>query len=140
VAIAAPDDTQHAESVLAVGARTNPWHAADSIKTPVYNFEFEIHIEADLRMAIVARRFLIGGRVQGVGFRMFAADRAAGEGVTGYARNLPDGRVEALVEGEQASVDRVELALRRGPSHAEVESFEVEVVEPTRRHHGFSTH
>jgi acylphosphatase len=71
---------------------------------------------------------------------MFAADRASREGVTGYARNLPDGRVEAFVEGEQDSVDRIELALRRGPSHAEVESFEVEIVEPTRRHYGFSTH
>lgn len=90
-------------------------------------------------MAIVARRFLIGGRVQGVGFRMFAADRAAREGVAGYARNLPDGRVEALVEGDEESVDRMELALRRGPSHADVESFEVEVMEPTRRHFGFST-
>ena len=78
--------------------------------------------------------------MQGVGFRMFAADRAAREGVTGYARNLPDGRVEALIEGEQDSVDRMELVLRRGPSHAEVESFDVEIVEPTRRHHGFSTH
>ena len=91
-------------------------------------------------MTIVARRFLIGGRVQGVGFRMFAADRAAREGVTGYARNLPDGRVEALVEGEQESVDRMELALRRGPSQAHVESFDVDIVEPTRRQYGFSTH
>src|SRR6185295_19403671 len=90
-------------------------------------------------VAVVARRFLIGGRVQGVGFRMFAADRAAREGLTGYARNLPDGRVEALVEGDQESVDRMELALRRGPSHAEVASFDVEIVEPTRRHVGFST-
>ena len=64
---------------------------------------------------IVARRFLIGGRVQGVGFRMFAEARAAVEGVHGYVRNLPDGRVEALVEGDEESVDRVELALRRGP-------------------------
>jgi acylphosphatase len=91
-------------------------------------------------MAIVARRFLIGGRVQGVGFRMFAADRAVREGVGGYARNLADGRVEVLVEGEQESVDRMELALRRGPSHADVESFDVDIVEPTRRHYAFSTH
>jgi len=91
-------------------------------------------------VGVVARLFLIGGRVQGVGFRMFAADRAAREGVTGYARNLPDGRVEALVEGEQDSVDRMERALRRGPSHAAVESFEIEIVEPTRKRHGFSTH
>ena len=70
---------------------------------------------------------------------MFAADRAAREGVAGYARNLPDGRVEALVEGEQESVDRMELALRRGPSHAEVESFDVEDRQPTHRATGFST-
>ena len=88
---------------------------------------------------IVARRLLIGGRVQGVGFRMFAAARAAAEGIHGYVRNLPDGRVEALIEGDEEAVDRVELALRRGPSHARVESFDVESIEPTRRAHGFST-
>ena len=88
---------------------------------------------------IVARRILIGGRVQGVGFRMFAAARAAAEGVHGYARNLPDGRLEALIEGDAEAVDRVELALRRGPAHAEVESFDVEDIEPTRRTTGFST-
>ncbi|MDP9323364.1 MAG: acylphosphatase [Acidobacteriota bacterium] len=88
---------------------------------------------------IVARRFLIGGRVQGVGFRMFAAARAAAEGVHGYITNLPDGRVEALVEGDQEAVDRVELALRRGPSHAQVESVTVESVEPTHRATGFAT-
>lgn len=88
---------------------------------------------------IVARRFLIGGRVQGVGFRMFAEARAAAEGVHGYVQNLPDGRVEALVEGDQESVDRIELALRRGPAGARVESFEVDVVEPSRRGTGFMT-
>jgi acylphosphatase len=88
---------------------------------------------------IVARRFLIGGRVQGVGFRMFAAARAAAEGVHGCVHNLPDGRVEAIVEGDEESVDRMELALSRGPSHAEVESFIVESIEPTRRFTGFST-
>jgi acylphosphatase len=92
------------------------------------------------RFMIVARRFLISGRVQGVGFRMFAAARAAAEGVHGYVKNLPDGRVEALVEGDEESVDRVELALRRGPSHAQVESFTAESVEPTHRATGFATH
>jgi len=91
------------------------------------------------RFMIVARRVLIGGRVQGVGFRMFAAARAAAEGIHGYARNLSDGRVEVLMEGTSESVDRMELALRRGPSHAEVESFDVEDIEPTRRTTGFST-
>jgi acylphosphatase len=86
---------------------------------------------------IVARRYVIGGRVQGVGFRMFAESAAAREGVHGYVRNLDDGRVEAIVEGDQASVDRVELALRRGPSGARVESFEVEPAAPSHRATGF---
>jgi acylphosphatase len=88
---------------------------------------------------IVARRFLIGGRVQGVGFRMFTEARAAAEGVHGYVQNRPDGRVEALVEGDQESVDRIELALRRGPPGAQVESFEVETLAPSRRGTGFTT-
>ena len=86
---------------------------------------------------IVARRYVIGGRVQGVGFRMFAESAAAREGVHGYVRNLEDGRVEAIVEGDQASVDRVELALRRGPSGARIESFEVEPAAPSHRATGF---
>ena len=88
---------------------------------------------------IVARLFRIGGRVQGVGFRMFAEARAAIEGVHGYVRNLPDGRVEALVEGDDEAVDRVELALRRGPPGAHVGSFDVEIQAPTLRATGFST-
>ena len=46
----------------------------------------------------VARRYVITGRVQGVGFRYFTQDAALREGVTGWVRNLPDGRVEALVD------------------------------------------
>jgi acylphosphatase len=86
---------------------------------------------------IVARRFVIGGRVQGVGFRMFTEAAAAREGVHGYVCNLDDGRVEALVEGDQAAVDRVELALRRGPSGARIETFEVEPAAPSYRPTGF---
>lgn len=86
---------------------------------------------------IVARRFLIGGRVQAVGFRMFAEACAVREGVHGFVRNLPDGRVEALVEGDQEAVDRVEMKLRRGPSGARVEAFEVEPAAPTHRATGF---
>ena len=86
---------------------------------------------------IVARHYLIGGRVQGVGFRMFAEARAGIEGVHGYVRNCPDGRVEALVEGDEESVDRVEQALRHGPAGARIESFEVEDVAPSYRATGF---
>ena len=70
----------------------------------------------------VARRLLISGRVQGVGFRYFANDVASREGVTGWVRNLPDGRVEAYVEGEAQAVTHVEQALRQGPRGARIEA------------------
>ena len=70
----------------------------------------------------VARRFVITGRVQGVGFRWFAKDTAAREGVTGWVRNLPDGSVEAFVEGDEDAVTRVERGLRQGPVGSRIES------------------
>ena len=85
----------------------------------------------------VARRFVIAGRVQGVGFRWFTHDAAAREGVHGWVRNLADGRVEVVVEGDAESVDRVEAAVRRGPSHARVEGVEVEEQAPSGRITGF---
>ena len=78
----------------------------------------------------VARRFVISGRVQGVGFRWFTRETAAREGVTGWVRNLPDGRVEALVEGEVEAVTRVERALRSGPRGARVDDVFVDPQEP----------
>ena len=87
---------------------------------------------------LAARRYLIAGRVQGVGFRFFVEHRASVEGVHGWVRNLPDGRVEVRVEGDQESVDRFEAALRRGPSGARVESVVVEGEVPTGRATGFS--
>ena len=69
----------------------------------------------------VARRFLIDGRVQGVGFRYFTHEVASREGVTGWVRNLPDGRVEAYVEGDSQAVTRVEQALRQGPRGARID-------------------
>ncbi len=86
----------------------------------------------------VARRYVIAGRVQGVGFRYFAEHVAGREGVHGWVRNLPNGAVEALIEGEAASVDRVEAALRRGPAGARVDDVAVEDVPPTGRATGFS--
>jgi acylphosphatase len=72
---------------------------------------------------IVARRFIIAGRVQGVGFRWFVKDVALREGVHGWVRNEPDGRVEALVEGELEAVTRLERAVRVGPRGARVATF-----------------
>jgi acylphosphatase len=87
---------------------------------------------------LVARRYLISGRVQGVGFRYFVEARASGEGVNGWVRNLADGRVEVHVEGDREAVDRVAAALSRGPAGADVEDVAVEEVAPTGRATGFS--
>ena len=86
----------------------------------------------------VARRLLISGRVQGVGFRWFTKDAAVREGVTGWVRNLPDGRVEALVEGDGEAVTRVERTLRQGPGGARVAQVHVEDEDPTGSYKDFS--
>ncbi|MGE3488513.1 MAG: acylphosphatase [Vicinamibacterales bacterium] len=85
----------------------------------------------------VARRFLVSGHVQGVGFRFFAQDAARREGLAGHVANNPDGTVEAVAEGEAEAVERFERALRRGPSRSRVERVMVDEVEPTGLHAGF---
>ncbi len=75
--------------------------------------------------------------MQRVGFRFFAEAQAAVEGVHGYVRNLPDGRVEVLAEGDEESVTRLERALRRGPVGAPVDSVVAEAVPPSGRATGF---
>ena len=87
---------------------------------------------------LIARRYVIAGRVQGVGFRFFAEAAALREGVHGWVRNLPDGRVEARLEGDAESVERVEAALRRGPSSSRVDEVTVEDQAPSGRVTGFS--
>jgi len=73
---------------------------------------------------LVARRFLVSGRVQGVGFRYFAQEAAATEGLSGWIRNLPDQRVEVLAEGDAEALERFALKLARGPALARVEGVE----------------
>jgi acylphosphatase len=85
-----------------------------------------------------ARLFRITGRVQGVGFRLFAYDAACREGLSGYVRNLPDGSVEALAEGEVEALSRFHAALWRGPGGARVEAVEAQSAPPSGRHLGFS--
>lgn len=75
---------------------------------------------------LVARRFVVCGRVQGVGFRYYAQDVARREGVTGWVRNLDDGRVEAYAEGDTDALDRVERAIRKGPRGARVDRVYVD--------------
>ena len=85
-----------------------------------------------------ARRYIISGRVQGVGFRYFAHETAARDSVQGWVRNLPDGRVEAVAEGDAEAMERFETALRHGPPGARVEDLEIEHTVPGGRDTGFT--
>ena len=71
-----------------------------------------------------AARFLVGGKVQGVCFRASTREQALKLGLRGYAKNLPDGRVEVLAEGEQRALDALERWLHVGPPMARVETVE----------------
>ena len=73
----------------------------------------------------VCKLCLVSGRVQGVFYRASTVRLATELGVTGYAKNLPDGRVEVLVCGERQAVDTLVEWLWKGPSAARVENVEV---------------
>jgi acylphosphatase len=88
----------------------------------------------------VARKYVVSGRVQGVGFRYFTQAAASREGLHGWVRNLPDGRVEAAAEGDADAVERFERALRHGPPGAQIERLEIEHTVPDQRDTGFAIH
>ncbi|HEX5634942.1 MAG TPA: acylphosphatase [Gemmatimonadales bacterium] len=76
----------------------------------------------------MTRRWVVAGRVQGVGFRNFVRHHALKLGLVGFAANLPDGRVEVVAMGEETSLGHLERLLRTGPSLARVRSVEQEPV------------
>lgn len=79
---------------------------------------------------MIARRALVSGRVQGVGFRFFAERAARAAGVRGWVRNLSDGRVETLAEGEESAVARYLEKIREGPMGGRVDDVRVEELAP----------
>ncbi|BDZ47078.1 acylphosphatase [Naasia aerilata] len=82
-------------------------------------------------MARIGRHAVVSGRVQGVGFRWSCANEAKRLGVGGWVRNLPDGRVEVHVEGEEGPVEALLAWLHSGPAFARVTSVEVTDATPT---------
>lgn len=76
-----------------------------------------------------ARRLLIAGLVQGVGYRDWMVARAGMLGLDGWVRNLGDGRVEAVVSGPEAAIEEMLRACRRGPAGAVVERIDEEWAE-----------
>ncbi len=78
----------------------------------------------------MARRAVVRGRVQGVGFRFFAERSARDLGIRGWVRNLPDGAVETAAEGEEPAVEEYLGRLRRGPFGSRVDDVAIEALEP----------
>ncbi|WP_069132338.1 acylphosphatase [Rhodohalobacter halophilus] len=76
-------------------------------------------------MKFIEMKFLISGRVQGVGFRHFTKTNARQMGVTGWVRNLPEGDVETLLQGEEKKVLEMAGLLRDGPLTAKVDTLKL---------------
>jgi acylphosphatase len=72
-----------------------------------------------------AKRLLIRGIVQGVGFRFFTERTARHLGLSGYVRNLPDGRVEVVAAGPEEEIDAFIAQVRQGPAAGRVEGVEI---------------
>src|SRR5262250_2009619 len=73
---------------------------------------------------IQARRFMVRGRVQGVGFRWFVEHEAHMLGVAGWVRNNADGSVEVMAQGSREQLARLRTKLRQGPRAARVDDVE----------------
>jgi len=73
---------------------------------------------------MIRMHVLVSGRVQGVFFRDFTRQQALERGLAGWVRNLDDGRVEAVLEGERTDVESVVDRLREGPPRARVEAID----------------
>jgi acylphosphatase len=73
---------------------------------------------------VAAYRYLVSGRVQGVGYRYFVMRAAESLGITGFVRNLVDGRVEVVAEGPEELLAELEQQLRQGPAFAAVSSVD----------------
>ncbi|HTK38543.1 MAG TPA: acylphosphatase [Pyrinomonadaceae bacterium] len=86
---------------------------------------------------IIARKFVISGVVQGVGYRFFVQRSAARHQVRGYVKNLEDGRVEALAEGQEKSVEEFKHDLTAGPTYSKVDQLEETVLEPSGAYPAF---
>ena len=75
------------------------------------------------------RRFIVRGRVQGVGFRWFVRERARRLGLAGFVRNMADGSVEVAASGDEQQVEMLRAELQRGPSGARVKELQ-DLVDP----------
>ncbi len=80
---------------------------------------------------------IVSGVVQGVGYRFFAIRKAEAYGLNGFAKNLIDGSVEVVAEGDKGLIEEFIKDLRRGPISAHVSEIRIEWMNPTYKFRGF---
>ncbi len=106
------------ETETTSGAVSTPKPAAEPVRTEAAEVRRGVHV-------------FVSGRVQGVGFRAFTQRSALELGVTGWVRNLADGRVEAVAEGSVEAINKFLEAVNRGPQAARVDKVELTEQKPT---------
>ncbi len=88
-------------------------------------------------MALKGLHAFVSGRVQGVGYRAFTRETAKSFGLTGFVKNLPDGRVEVYAEGEEENLKKLLSRLYEGPFFAKVTDIEYQFTEPRGKYESF---
>ena len=110
------------QNPLPEAAAENLYKKNDALLPPL-GTPVKVTIEVNQKMQFYV---LISGKVQGVGFRNFTQRNAKQLGVNGYAKNLANGKVEVVAEGDKAQLDALVALLRQGPRYARVDSLEIE--------------
>jgi acylphosphatase len=85
----------------------------------------------------VARKFIVSGVVQGVGYRFFAQNAAVRHQIVGYVKNLDNGDVEVIAEGEAQKMEDFKKELIIGPRFSVVKNIEEIALEPTGNYSSF---
>ena len=110
------------QNPLAESEEENIYKKNDALM-PKLGTPVTLTIEVNRKMQLFV---LISGKVQGVGFRNFTQMNAKQLGINGYAKNLPNGKVEVVAEGDKAQLDALVVLLKKGPRFASVDSLEVD--------------
>lgn len=110
------------QNPLPEAAAENLYQKNDAILPPL-GTPVKVTIKVNQKMQFYV---LIGGKVQGVGFRNFTQRNATRLGVNGYAKNLANGKVEVVAEADKAQLDALVALLRQGPRYARVDSLEID--------------
>lgn len=86
----------------------------------------------------IRKHVFVSGRVQGVGFRASARNKAQGLNVNGWVKNLHDGRVEAVIEGDPDAVQQMIRFFKKGPRMSKVTDYEINDETPKENLNTFS--